>query len=201
MERTCVIGDGGWIPPGVEDEEWRVVVTVDGVPATRVRLPDPGEAGAAFRRAAIDRHADGQRSYAELLARIERRLGLPEREPAQLTTSVVVCTYGRPELLAGLLESVERLEPRPHQLIVVDNDGEDDRTKALAKRARADYVREPRRGLDNARRAGVAAATGDLIAFIDDDCLPSERWLRDIPELFDDPRVAAVIGLRCRSVR
>ena len=42
MARACVIGDGGWIPPGVENDEWQVVVTLDGVPVARVRVPDPG---------------------------------------------------------------------------------------------------------------------------------------------------------------
>jgi GT2 family glycosyltransferase len=194
MVRACVIGDGRWVPPGVEDEEWHGVVTLDGVPVSRVRLPDPGEADEAFRRAVVDRHADGHRSYSELLERIERRLGVPKHEPAALTTSVVVCTHRRPDMLAGLLEAVERLDPSPHELIVVDNDPGEHDVRSLVERAGALCVREDRRGLDNARRAGTAAAGGDLIAFTDDDCLPSERWLRDLPELFDDPRVAAVTG-------
>jgi glycosyltransferase involved in cell wall biosynthesis len=169
-------------------------VTLGGVPVARVRLPDPGETSEAFRHGAIDRHADGHRSYFELLERMERRLGVPRRKPQELTVSVVVCTHRRPEMLNGLLEAMKKLDPRPSQLIVVDNDPEDGRSKALVDAAGAHYIREDRRGLDNARTAGLAAATGDVVAFTDDDCLPSERWLRDLPELFDDPRVAAVTG-------
>ncbi len=165
-----------------------------GAPVARVRLPHPGDSDETFRRAAIDRHADGHRSYAELLERMEQRLGVPKRAPKQLTTSVVVCTHRRPEMLSGLLEAVAKLDPRPHQLVVVDNDPGANEVVAIAEAAGATYVHEPRRGLDNARAAGLAAATGDLVAFTDDDCLPSERWLRDLSELFDDPRVAAVTG-------
>jgi GT2 family glycosyltransferase len=164
------------------------------VPVSRVHLPDPGEADAAFRRAVVDRHADSHRAYAELLECMERRLGVPRHEPAPLTTSVVVCTHRRPDMLAGLLDAVQRLDPPALEVVVVDNDPGELDVRDLAEGAGAVYMREPRRGLDHARLAGVAAARGDLIAFTDDDCLPSERWLRDLPELFDDPRVAAVTG-------
>ncbi|OLE37170.1 MAG: hypothetical protein AUG48_05105, partial [Actinobacteria bacterium 13_1_20CM_3_68_9] len=194
MARACVIGDGGWIPPGVENDEWQVVVTLDGVPVARVRVPDPGEADERFRRAVIDRQADGHRSYAELLERMERRLGVPQRKPVHLTTSVVVCTHRRPDMLTGLLQAMEQLDPLPHEVIVVDNDPGDSDVRALVEAAGVHYIREDNRGLDNARSAGLAAATGDVIAFTDDDCLPSERWLRNLAELFDDPRVAAVTG-------
>jgi GT2 family glycosyltransferase len=192
--RACSIGDGQWLPAGERAEEWRALVTLKGVPVARVRLPHPGDSDEAFRQGAIDRHADGQRSYAELLERMESRLGVPKRQPKQLTCSVVVCTHRRPDMLSGLLEAVAKLNPRPHQLVVVDNDPGTDDVAALAQAAGATYIREPRRGLDNARRAGLAAASGDLVAFTDDDCLPSPRWLRDLSELFDDPRVAAVTG-------
>ena len=194
MEGTCVIGDGGWLPPAVEDEKLCSVVALDGVPVARVQLPHPGETDEAFRRALIDRHADAHRSHAELLRRIEQRLGVPEREPAPLSVSVVVCTHRRPDMLVGLLAAVELLNPAPHEVVVVDNDPGESDVQRLVRQAGAVYVREDARGLDNARRAGVAAASGDVIAFTDDDCLPSERWLRDLPELFDDPRVAAVTG-------
>src|SRR4051794_21934527 len=192
--RACTIGVGEWLPPDERAEEWRALVTHASVPVARLRLPDPGEIDEAFRRAAIDRHGDGRRSYFELLERMERRLGVPKREPAPLTCSVVVCTHRRPDMVPGLLKAIERLEPHPDQLVLVDNDPGTDDVFALAKAAGAHYIREDRRGLDNARRAGLAAASGDLVAFTDDDCLPSERWLRDLPELFDDPRVGAVTG-------
>src|SRR5436305_3978479 len=194
MVRACVIGDGGWVPPGAEDDEWRGVVTLDGTPVARVRVPDAGETDEAFRRALIDRHADGQRSYRELLDRIERRMGVPRHQPEQLSVSVVVCTHRRPDMLAGLLDALERLDPGPLEVVVVDNDPGDRDVEWLVRESGALYVREDARGLDNARRAGIAASRGELIAFTDDDCLPSERWLRDLPELFDDPRVAAVTG-------
>ena len=60
--------------------------------------------------------------------------------------------------------------------------------------AGATYVREDRVGLDHARRAGLLAATGDVVCFTDDDCAPAAHWLRRLPELFSDPSVGAVTG-------
>jgi len=97
-------------------------------------------------------------------------------------------------MLAGLLGALKLLDPAPDQIVVVDNDPGDADVRGLAEDAGALYIREDRRGLDHARAAGLAAATSELVAFIDDDCMPPARWLRDLPELFDDPRVGAVTG-------
>jgi glycosyltransferase involved in cell wall biosynthesis len=45
-----------------------------------------------------------------------------------------------------------------------------------------------------ARNAGVAAATGDLVAFIDDDATAEPDWIREISQPFDDPDTVAAGG-------
>jgi glycosyltransferase involved in cell wall biosynthesis len=55
-----------------------------------------------------------------------------------------------------------------HQLLVVDNGSTDD-TAGAARRAGAQVVSEPRRGYGYACAAGVAAASGDLLVFMDGD--------------------------------
>jgi glycosyltransferase involved in cell wall biosynthesis len=175
-------------------DEWRAIVLLDEVPVARVRLPDPGAASDGFRRAAVDRHADERRAHRDLLERMERRLGVPQRAPARLTVSVVVCTHRRPLMLAGLLQAIGRLDPAPDEIVVVDNDPGELAVRGAALAAGVRYQREARRGLDHARTTGLEAARGDLVAFIDDDCVPSASWLRALPELFDDPCVAAVTG-------
>jgi glycosyltransferase involved in cell wall biosynthesis len=62
------------------------------------------------------------------------------------------------ELPAGLAQ----------QVVVVDNGSTDD-TAGAARRAGAQVVREPRRGYGYACSAGVAAARGDVLAFMDGD--------------------------------
>jgi glycosyltransferase involved in cell wall biosynthesis len=56
------------------------------------------------------------------------------------------------------------------------------------------YVAEPKRGLSNARNAGVRAASGDLIAFTDDDCYPAPNFLDRITAAFTNPAIGVISG-------
>jgi glycosyltransferase involved in cell wall biosynthesis len=69
---------------------------------------------------------------------------------------------------------------------VVD-DGSADATSAIAAEAGAVVVRQPlNRGLAAARNAGVLAASGDVVAFLDDDCEPAANWSRSLLAAYDE---------------
>jgi glycosyltransferase involved in cell wall biosynthesis len=99
--------------------------------------------------------------------------------------TVCICTYKRPTLLKHALESVcsQRTDSLfTHSVVVSDND------KAESGRATAEevashsncqvkYTVEPRQGIAMARNNAVANATGDFIAFIDDDEFAPDGWL------------------------
>ena len=110
--------------------------------------------------------------------------------------SVVICTRDRAEELSRCLASLPRQSRVPDQVVVVDNASRDDgRTRAAALAAGVDYVREDRPGLDIARNWGVRAATGDIVAFTDDDVRLHPRWLERLTAAFDADGVMAVTGL------
>lgn len=114
---------------------------------------------------------------------------------ATTTLTVAVPTYRRPELLAALLPllvaqcaSVAELGVRA-EVVVVDNDPERsaeavvgaaaDDAAAAAHGIRIRYAPEPHPGISAARNRALDEAAGsDLLAFIDDDELPSQDWLR-----------------------
>jgi GT2 family glycosyltransferase len=178
-------------------DRWHVLVLHDGRPAARIDLASPGATlSEAVLSAAILRWADGEAAREELLARLRIRLDLhpPAKSQSPLSCSVVVCTRRRPDDLARLLATLGRLDPAPAEIVVVDNDpGEHDcRAEVLAAGAR--YVREERRGLNNARNAGIRAAEGEIVVFTDDDCVTPPGWLTRLPAEFADPLVAAVTG-------
>ena len=114
--------------------------------------------------------------------------------PGAERASVIVCTRGRPDDLARCLEALARVPPPPGEILVVDNDPADPRTRAVAEHAGVTYVPEPRPGLSVARNTGIRAARGDVIAFVDDDTVVHERWLDALLAGFDSPRVLAVTG-------
>jgi GT2 family glycosyltransferase len=107
---------------------------------------------------------------------------------------VVVCTHRRLEDLSRLLASLGRLDPAPAEVIVVDNDPGERDCHAAVSAAGLRYVREDRRGLNNARNAGIAAAGGDIVVFIDDDCVAPTAWLARLPVEFENPAVGAMTG-------
>jgi GT2 family glycosyltransferase len=98
--------------------------------------------------------------------------------------SVVICTRDRPDRLEGCLHHLDRQEYPRFEVVVVDNAPAHDAVRVLVGARhgsmRCRYVAEPRAGLSWARNAGIAAAAGDIIAFLDDDEEPDRRWLAGI---------------------
>jgi len=88
--------------------------------------------------------------------------------------SVVIPTYNRAWCLAEAVDSVLAQEFRDFELIVVDDGSADDTPLLLESYGDAIRVlRRGNRGVSAARNAGIAAARGGLIAFLDSDDL----WL------------------------
>lgn len=95
--------------------------------------------------------------------------------------SVVICTRDRPDELEACLRQVGRMDYPNFEVVVVDNVPTSDAVRALvnAHRGRVPYryAVESRGGLSWARNAGLAAARGAIIAFLDDDAEPDIHWL------------------------
>jgi GT2 family glycosyltransferase len=92
--------------------------------------------------------------------------------------SIIIPTRGRPEYLTVALASVATAAARTASEVIVVDDGELARNAQLAEHFGARYVAlGTPRGLNAARNAGIAAARGALLAFIDDDVAVHEGWL------------------------
>lgn len=106
--------------------------------------------------------------------------------------SAVVCTHGRSEMAVRAVGSL--LEQSVHEVLVVDNAPSDGSTRRLLgeRVPGARYVVEPQEGLDFARNRGLREATGDIVAFLDDDAVAAPGWGAALAQPFiEDPRVAA----------
>lgn len=92
--------------------------------------------------------------------------------------SVVVASYNGERTLKACLDSLEQLNYPDYEVILVD-DGSTDTTQQVAfAHPNVRYFRhEKNLGLSVARNTGIAAATGEIIAFTDSDCRADEDWL------------------------
>lgn len=116
--------------------------------------------------------------------------------------TVIICTYNRATLLGrALLAFQDQDHPPRAEIVVVDNNSPDE-TATVVRRWADDpasvfpisYVHEPKQGLSRARNAGIAAARGDILAFLDDDAVPGPGWLAAIANVFASQPGAAAAG-------
>ena len=117
--------------------------------------------------------------------------------------TVVIPTFNRAGGLAELFQSLQHLEPPslPYEIVVADNGSTDATAEtvrgfAACSRVPVHYVHECRRGASYARNAAVAAASGSIVAFTDDDQDVAPDWLRAIERAFRRYPDIQVIGGR-----
>ena len=97
--------------------------------------------------------------------------------------SVVVCTHNGGATIAGCLDALSRIEYPDYEVIVVD-DGSTDGTASIAAEFDVRVISTENQGLSSARNTGLEAATGEIVAFTDDDACPDREWLRYLAHAF-----------------
>lgn len=86
--------------------------------------------------------------------------------------SIIIPTYNRPKYLLDVLESVRQQTRKPYEVIVVDDGSTDNTRKILINSPyKIHYIYQKNCGPAAARNAGIMAAQGDVVAFLDDDDL------------------------------
>ena len=103
--------------------------------------------------------------------------------PSRLISVIVCSRNGGEQLLRTLhavLKAVDDVES-PCEVLAVDSASSDDTPALIRTLAALDprvrVVVEDLPGLSRARNAGLRAASGDVLVFTDDDCLPETGWL------------------------
>lgn len=115
----------------------------------------------------------------------------PDPEPPRV--SVVVCTHNGAATLRDCLEGVAGLDYPNFETIVVA-DGCSDDSAAIADELGARLLVTPALGLSHARNCALAAADGDIVAYLDDDARPDPDWLRFLVAALGASEQAAVGG-------
>ncbi len=108
--------------------------------------------------------------------------------------SVVVCAYNAADTIDDCLSSLERLTYPDAEILLV-NDGSRDRTGELARaHAGVRVIDLPNGGLSAARNAGLAEATGEIVAYTDADVRVDPDWLTYLVQPFLTSDVVAAGG-------
>jgi GT2 family glycosyltransferase len=120
------------------------------------------------------------------------------------TISVVICAYtlDRWSDIVGAIDSVRTGRHPAHEILLVV-----DHNAALLEKASAEFedvrvaANSGERGLSGARNTGISLATGDVVAFLDDDAAAGPDWLERMAAHYADPAVLGVGGAAVPNFR
>lgn len=112
------------------------------------------------------------------------------------TVTVVICAYTlrRWSDMTAAIASAVRQPEATEVIVVIDHE---DELLARARKVWSGLTVVPnrhQRGLSGARNTGAEIASGDVVAFLDDDAVAGDDWLREMVSAFDAPEVVGVGG-------
>lgn len=124
-----------------------------------------------------------------------------------LRASVIISTLARPWFIKACLDTILQNELKPYEIIVVDQ-SEGNETEKIIRSIRPRYpalvyLRDEGKGASRAKNIAIKQSHSDLLAFTDDDCLSSPKWLLNASSQFKEKtELACLVGrvVRGRSL-
>jgi succinoglycan biosynthesis protein ExoM len=116
--------------------------------------------------------------------------------------TICICTYKRSELLKRLLAKLGAQQSNDlfdYSIVIVDNDklkSADQTVSTYASKSQISirYYVEPEQNIALARNKAIENATGDFIAFIDDDEFPDNQWLLNLYKAINHYQSDGILG-------
>ncbi len=121
----------------------------------------------------------------------------PTGETAAPTISVLICAYTleRIDRIAAAIESLRAQTVPAHEIVlVIDHSPE---LEAECRRRWPEIViiaNDEQQGLSGARNSGLGAASGQVVAFLDDDAVAAPDWIERLGTAYVDPAVLGAGG-------
>lgn len=183
------LGGSGYLLKGEDERRWASEI--------RTMLEDSSSRWAihASQQDRLERFSpeSARRQVEDLI----RRAGIPARRlEFAPKVSVVINTYNRGWWLDRCLASLDAQTYSNFEVVVVNGPSTDTTEEVLGRwQERIKIVKTASRVLSVSRNEGIAAASGELVAFIDDDAVASRRWLERLVPAFLDPATGGAGGL------
>ena len=117
-----------------------------------------------------------------------------------VTVTLCIATYRRPERLAAVLDDLTRQTRLPDEVVVVDNDAAASARPIVDAQLLAGtpypirYAVQPQKNISMTRNKTVELASGDWLAFIDDDERAPARWLAQLLAAAERFHADSVLG-------
>lgn len=116
----------------------------------------------------------------------------------RLVLSVLIVTKNREADLKDCLKALAGQTTKPDELIIVENNNEKTLTKIVKnykKYFHIKYLLQDSINISQARNTALENATGDILAFVDDDCIVAKDWVYKIHEFFiNNQNTIGIIG-------
>ena len=111
--------------------------------------------------------------------------------------TVVIPTYKRADLLSHVLSALEQQKYKNFNVLVVvkpSGDGTEDLVASFDASLNIKYVKQTSGYFVDALNLGIESATGEIVAFLDDDAIPCQDWLQNLVQTYNLPNVGGVAG-------
>lgn len=118
----------------------------------------------------------------------------------KIMTSVIIPAYNATSTIFKCLEALEKQTLKPTEIIIVDDGSKDglarkiNKVRKQLKLQKIIILKQNHQGVSEARNLGAKKSHGEILVFIDSDCVPSIDWLKNIITPFYDRQVGAVGG-------
>ena len=117
---------------------------------------------------------------------LEARAAVPHSPPPRV--SVIVPTWNEGKWLPTLLDALRAQTVPPSEIVVADS-GSSDETLSIARSAGAIVTEGERRGPGEGRNRGARVSSGEILVFVDADCVPPRNLIASVVLALADPTV------------
>src|SRR3984893_16785989 len=112
------------------------------------------------------------------------------------SASIVIPTFNGASRIGNCLDSlVKQTTDRDIEILVVDDGSTDNIANLIRSYSSVRLISQTNAGPASARNRGALEATGKILLFTDDDCVPMLDWLQAMLEPFEDPEVVGAKGV------